>query len=511
MDTARVRLADVLTSLALAIDLGLGIPMQTIHRSALIAVRLARAAGLHEADVAAAYNLAILRFVGCSTTSHETSSILDDELALGELLVVSDEEFVPAFSRALGAGKSEAEAQAVIQRTFAAMATGLFRSNHVMHCEAAQLLARRLDMDPRVVDGLAHVYERWDGQSTQRLAEGEAISLPMRVVQVAYLAGQDSMSRGAAEIAARARARAGNQLDPGLAALLAEDIDHFLSDLDGPELTQKLLDAEPGGPVWLTGPQIDQALSAIADFGDFKSPHMLGHSRRVSAIARAAASAASLPASDIAQVGHAALIHDIGRVGVQAQLLSKSGDLTRAEHERIRLHSYLTGRIFADSPVLAPLGALGSAHHERLDGSGYHRGLAGSSLSGTARLLAAANAWCALTEARPHRPQMTEAEAAAELTTQAKAGLFDRKAVDAVLTAAGQKGARARRAASVTLSEREIEVLRLLSRGGTNAAIADELGLSPKTVERHVTHIYDKLGVTTRAGAAIYALENGLL
>ena len=166
---------------------------------------------------------------------------------------------------------------------------------------------------------------------------------------------------------------------------------------------------------------------------------------------------------------------------------------------------------FADSPVLAPLGALGSAHHERLDGSGYHRGLAGSSLSGTARLLAAANAWCALTEARPHRPQMTEAEAAAELTTQAKAGLFDRKAVDAVLTAAGQKGARARRAASVTLSEREIEVLRLLSRGGTNAAIADELGLSPKTVERHVTHIYDKLGVTTRAGAAIYALENGLL
>jgi HD-GYP domain-containing protein (c-di-GMP phosphodiesterase class II) len=238
---------------------------------------------------------------------------------------------------------------------------------------------------------------------------------------------------------------------------------------------------------------------------------MLGHSRRVAAVAGAAARAASLPAGDIAELGRAALIHDIGRIGLQAQLLCKSGELSRAEHERIRLHSYLTGRIFADSPVLAPLGVLGSTHHERIDGSGYHRGLAAPALPATARLLAAANAWCALTEARPHRPQMTEAEAATELSAQVKAGLLDRKAVDAVLTAAGQKGLRTHRAGSIALSEREIEVLRLVSRERTNAAIADALGISPKTVERHVTHIYDKLGIATRAGAAIYALENGIL
>jgi len=106
---------------------------------------------------------------------------------------------------------------------------------------------------------------------------------------------------------------------------------------------------------------------------------------------------------------------------------------------------------------------------------------------------------------------MTEAEAATELSAKAKAGLFDRNGVDAVLTAAGQKGTRTRRAASIALSEREIEVLRLVSRERTNAAIAEALGISPKTVERHVTHIYDKLGVATRAGAAIYALENGIL
>jgi DNA-binding CsgD family transcriptional regulator len=511
MDTARVRLAEALTSLALAIDLGLGLPMQTVLRTALIAVRLARAGGLDEADVAAAYYLAILRFVGCSTTSQETSFVVGDELALGDLLVVTDEEFVPLFTRVIGAGKPAAEAQVAVEKALAAIGSGLFLQNHRMHCEAGQLIAKRLGLGSRVVEGLAHTYERWDGQSTQRLAQGEGVSLPMRVVQVAYQAGQDSVTLGAAQIAARVRVRAGNQLDPTFAALLAEDPEHFLAGLDGADLTLEVLDAEPGGPVWLSGAEIDNALTAIADFGDFKSPHMLGHSRRVAAVAGAAARAASLPTSDVSQVGYAALIHDIGRVGVQAQLLCKPGTLTRSEHERIRLHSYLTGRIFADSPVLAPLGALGSAHHERLDGSGYHRGLAAPALSATARLLAAANAWCALTEARPHRPQMTEPEAASALAAQGKAGLLDRKAVDAVLTAAGQKGARTRRAASIALSEREIEVLRLLSRQQTNAVIASSLGISPKTVERHVTHIYDKLGVATRAGAAIYALENGLL
>ena len=142
----------------------------------------------------------------------------------------------------------------------------------------------------------------------------------------------------------------------------------------------------------------------------------------------------------------------------------------------------------------------------------YHRGLVAPALSAQARLLAAANAWCALTEARPHRPQMTDAEAAIEPSAQAKAGLLDRRAVDAVMTVAGQEGSRTRRAASVqALLDREIEVLRLLARQQTNAAIAGQLGLSHKTAERHVTHIYDKLGVTTRAGAAIHALETGLL
>jgi HD-GYP domain-containing protein (c-di-GMP phosphodiesterase class II) len=261
----------------------------------------------------------------------------------------------------------------------------------------------------------------------------------------------------------------------------------------------------------LTGGEVDRALTCVADFGDLKSPHMIGHSRRVADVAQRAARASSMSPADVDLVGRAALIHDVGRVGVQASLLAKAGPLSRAEHERIRLHSYFTERIFASSPILAPVGALGASHHERLDGSGYYRGLQASGMSAAARLLAAANTWCSLTETRPHRPAMTEPEAGSVLRAQSREGLLDRNAVDAVITSVGQRGAWTRRAASIELTEREIEVLRLVAREQTNPLIARVLGISPKTVERHVTHIYQKAGVSSRAGAAIYALENGLM
>ena len=325
------------------------------------------------------------------------------------------------------------------------------------------------------------------------------------------VSGQESTTRGAADIAQRLRLRAGRSLDPALAKLVADDIGYFLSDLDEGDPAQQLLDAEPGDPIVLTGGEVDRALTCVADFGDLKSPHMIGHSRRVADVAQRAARASSMSPADVDLVGRAALIHDVGRVGVQASLLAKPGPLSRAEHERIRLHSYFTERIFASSPILAPVGALGASHHERLDGSGYHRGLQASGMSAAARLLAAANTWCSLTETRPHRPAMTEPEAGSVLRAQSREGLLDRNAVDAVVTSVGQRGAWTRRAASIGLTEREIEVLRLVAREQTNPLIARALGISPKTVERHVTHIYQKAGVSSRAGAAIYALENGLM
>ena len=197
---------------------------------------------------------------------------------------------------------------------------------------------------------------------------------------------------------------------------------------------------------------------------------------------------------------------------MQSSLLAKAGPLSRAEHERIRLHSYFTERIFAANPVLAPVGALGAAHHEHLDGSGYHRGLQASGLAAPARLLAAANSWCSLTETRPHRPALTESEACNALRAQVPTrGCWTATPSTRSPRPSGSVGPGPGAPRRIALTEREVEVLRLVAREQTNPAIAEALGISPKTVERHVTHIYQKIGVSSRAGAAIHALENGLM
>jgi DNA-binding CsgD family transcriptional regulator len=337
---------------------------------------------------------------------------------------------------------------------------------------------------------------------------GEAIGAGMRAVHVATLATMLARSMPVGEVAASVLRRGGRQLDPALARLFAADASEFLAGLDG-DLTGLLLEEEPEG-LRFAGMTLDRALEAVADFGDLKTPHMLGHSRRVSALAADAARRASLPASDVALVRLAGLVHDVGRVGLPEKLWTKTGPLTAVEQERIRLHSYLTERVFAASPALAEIGRVGGSHHERLDGSGYHRGTAAGAQGAAMRLLAAANTYCALTEPRPHRPTFTGEEAARELLAEARSGKLDQRSVDAVLSAAGASPLR-RRAANIALSEREIEVLRLVAGQQSTKQIGRSLAISPKTVERHITHIYDKIGVTTRAGAALFALERGLV
>ena len=231
----------------------------------------------------------------------------------------------------------------------------------------------------------------------------------------------------------------------------------------------------------------------------------------MAALARARPPHAGLDADEAAALRRAALVHDLGRVGVPNGVWDKPGPLSDAEWERVRLHSYYTERILARAPALAPLGATAGLHHERLDGSGYHRGGAAAALRRAARLLAVADAYQAMTQPRPHRPARAPDEAAAEIGAEVAAGRLDRAAAGAVLHAAGQRGALPRRPWPAGLSEREVEVLRLLCRGLSKRQVAEALVVAPATVDHHVRHIYGKIGVSTRAGAAVFALEHGLL
>jgi ATP/maltotriose-dependent transcriptional regulator MalT len=163
--------------------------------------------------------------------------------------------------------------------------------------------------------------------------------------------------------------------------------------------------------------------------------------------------------------------------------------------------------------VLRACGEVAGLHHERIDGSGYHRGLPAAALPLGARLLVAAEVYQSMTEDRSWRSGLDPTNAAGELRREVSAGQLDRRAVDAVLAAAGHpsKPGRAARAWPSGLTDREVEVLRLLARGHSNKQIANALHVSQATVHTHVINVYGKIEVNTRAGATLFALENDLI
>jgi HD-GYP domain-containing protein (c-di-GMP phosphodiesterase class II) len=268
--------------------------------------------------------------------------------------------------------------------------------------------------------------------------------------------------------------------------------------------------AEPALAMELSPDQLDRALAAIANFVDLKSPFTLGHSVAVAELAEDAGRRLGLPPEQVLALRRAGFVHGFGRLGVSNSIWDRPGPLSAGEWERIRMYPYLTERMLHQSAALTPLGEIAVQHRERLDGSGYPRGLSGGAISLLARVLGAADAYQAMREPRPYRPARSAQDAAAELRAEVRAGRLDGSAVDAVLAAAGHRVPR-RKTAVAGLTAREVEVLILLARGMSNKQIAAKLVITPKTAGNHVEHIYAKIGASSRAAAAMFALQHGLL
>jgi HD-GYP domain-containing protein (c-di-GMP phosphodiesterase class II) len=347
---------------------------------------------------------------------------------------------------------------------------------------------------------LSQTFERWDGKGAPRGSKGDEILLAARIVNLADVAEVFHRVAGVAGAVAMAHERSGTQFCPELVDTMATAAPTLFSGLDGVTTWDAVIAAEPGLARILPEDELDSALEAIADFIDIKSPFTLGHSRGVADLAAAAAEELRLGPADSVHVRRAALVHDLGRLGVSNAVWDKAAELTSSEVERVRLHPYLTDRMLASCPGLAAFGATAVQYHERLDGSGYPRGLHADALTPCGRVLAAADAYQAKLEPRPHRPARAPDDAAAWMRHEVRAGRLDGDAVDGVLRAAGHP-ARRRRAQTAGLTTREIEVLRLLARGLSNKEIAGELVISPKTAGHHVQHIYSKIGVSNRARA----------
>lgn len=509
-DTDGVRLAELVAALSLGIDLGFGQPMEHVLRQCLIALRLAERIGLDEQERACVYYTALLVNVGCHTDAHEQAKWFGDDIALRaskydhELRGVRS---AAAGLRLIGSGGPPLH-RFRLGLEFAVSGHREVDDMITHHAAMARALAEQLGLPEEVRDSLGSAYEQWDGKGWPGELRGAEVPVAARLAQLAEFVEVANRVGGADAARALAGKRSGKQFDPELAAIVRDDAELVLSGLDEIGTWDAVIDAEPALTVVLTGEQIDDALLAIASFVDLKSPTTLGHAQAVADLAAQAGSRQGL--EDVVTLRRAGLVHDLGRLGISNAIWDKPGPLGAGEWERVRLCPHLTERMLGHSDALRPLGAIAAQHRERLDGSGYPRGLRGGAISHPARILGAADAYQAMREPRPYRPALSAEAAAAELRADVKAGRLDTEAVEAVLGAAGHRVAR-RRDRPAGLTAREVEILRLVARGLSNKQIAAILSISPKTVANHVEHVYAKIDVSNRAGAGLFAVRHGLL
>jgi HD-GYP domain-containing protein (c-di-GMP phosphodiesterase class II) len=507
-----VRLAELVAALSLGVDLGFGQPMEHVLRQCLIALRLAERAGLDEDERAVVYYTALLVNVGCHTDAHEQAKWFGDDIALKSGKYEYEFRSVRgavAAMRQLGAG-SPALLRFRLGLEFVVSGRHDLAGMIARHAAMARSLGEQLGLRKEVLDALGAAYETWDGRGWPGSLGGEEIPIASRLAQIAEFVEVAYRVGGVEAAEALAGDRSGSQFDPVLAGIVAREGEMLLMGLGSAGAWDAVIDAEPALAVTLTGDEVDNALLAIANFVDLKSPYTLGHAAAVAELAAAAGSVLGLGGEEREVLRRAGLVHDLGRLGVSNAIWDKPGPLGPGEWERVRFYPYLTERMLQFSDTLAPLGAIAVQHRERLDGSGYPRGLAGPAISRAARILGAADVYQAMREPRPYRPAREPAAAAAELRAEVKAGRLDADAVEGVLGAAGHRVLR-RPEGPAGLTPREIEVLRLLARGLSNKQIASSLVITPKTVGNHVEHIYAKTGVSNRAGAGLFAMKHGLL
>jgi HD-GYP domain-containing protein (c-di-GMP phosphodiesterase class II)/DNA-binding CsgD family transcriptional regulator len=506
-----LRLAEVLGALSLTTDLGAGVPFEKGLRTCVVASLLAEALELGLPDRRAVYFAALLRSLGCTAHASAFAEMFDDDVAIQRELKTLDldDPWLSSAQTARFATWAGAERARELAARFAtevpAQGPALARGS----CEVSATLGARLGLPRGAIAALDEVYERYDGRGFPAGRSGDELTVAARVVHVAEQAVMAHYQGGAQAAAGHVSQRAAGHLDPDICATFAANLEAILSALAAPDILAAALGAEPPPQITVRAGEMDGVCSAFASFADLKGRFLLGHSAHVAALADRAAELIGHDGDIRATLRSSALLLDVGRVGVSSEIWDRPGRLGPVEWERVRLHSYWTERILTRCPALQRLAPLAAAHHERLDGSGYHRAARGIELSSGARLLAAADMFAAMTEARPHRPAHSLSDAAHALHEDVLAGRLDAEAVGAVVEAAGLPHRRTTWPNDLT--DREVDVLRVLARGLSNREIGEALVLSPRTVQHHLASVYDKIDLHTRAGAAVFAIEHGLV
>jgi HD-GYP domain-containing protein (c-di-GMP phosphodiesterase class II) len=507
-----VHLAELIAALSLATDLGLGVPQEHVLRQTVIATRLAELAGMDTDAQAAVFYTSLFAWVGCVADSHELAKWFGDDRKLRVDSYRVDKAGLPMMRFMLAHVAPDAPALrriSVIGRFMVAGARETMAGFNA-HCQTTSDITDRLGLPDPVRRGLPQVFERWDGKGAPEGLKGEQILRTVRVVQIAddvEMAHRDGGIEAAVELV---RTRSGTEFDPALAQVVATRAEELFDGLDQIDAWATVIDGCAGLDRRLADQEITGVLEIFGDYADLKSPYFIGHSRATAALVSTAATELGIAAATRNTLARAALVARIGVTGVSTGIWDKPSRLTAIELERVRTAPYLTERVLSRQPALAKVSALAGMRCERMDGSGYPRGLSGAAIPLAARVLAAADVYQALSEHRAHRPALNKADREQAMLAEVTAGRLDDQAVRAVLVAAGHR-ARTRATRPAGLTEREVEVLNLLARGKSNKEMAKQLSISAKTVGSHVEHIYTKIGASTRGAAAMYAARHDLV
>ncbi|NKI93536.1 HD domain-containing phosphohydrolase [Rhizobacter sp. SG703] len=476
---AQVLVFDAVKALAFVGDLSMGQPVDHSARTAWIAAQLAATLGLGGDACANAAYVSLLRWSGCTANAPEFSELMGDDVGGRHAMLAAG---LPSHL----AGSMMPLAQ--------------------IHCEVSGDVARTLGMPPAVELPLRRIFERPDGHGQPNGLRPPDIPFEVFIVSAAsdleIFSRVYDLERALSYLAARAGA-----------AYPAEVVDavsrHAVDWLHTLEQDPACVDT---APAMAAGPHGGStSLELIADVIDLKLPWLTGYSRRVAQVAAACAERLGLPALSRQRLYRASLVHGIGRAAVPNALWDQPGAPSESAMERLRLVPYWTARAARRIGSLADEAELASHADERLDGSGYFRGLSGAALGIEARVLAAAAHAVLLQTARPGRAALSFDEAQAQLQREAQRGLFDADVVAALGGASRAPEPPQATEPAALLTGREVEVLRRISLGESNKEAARTLGISPSTVRAHLENIFRKLECTTRAAATLKAMTTGLL
>ena len=464
------------------------------------------------------YWVALLRYIGCTGHAHEVATLFGDEIAIRAQTLVHDaanpaEVMRDVFAYAT-AGHSPEEQEHIV----AAIKAGAHDwavHNFASGCEVGDMLVRRLDMSADVRDALRFTFERWNGNGFPAGAKGEDIPIAMRVVHLTHDMEAIARHFSPAQAVDTARDRRDSTYDPELVDLFVTHGASYFERLEKADPWDAVIALEPRPRRILEDADLDNALEVAADFIDLKSPYMAGHSRRCAQLAAEAAAQLGCSKDEITTLRRAALVHEFGTTAISNSILDKTSGLTRAEFDRVEIHPMLTEQMLRRTPALAALNPIAASHHEKADGSGYHKRVRSDAVNTCQQIMASTDMYVGLTTDRADRPAFSADAAAAELRRLVAKGVLHQRATSAVLDAAGHRSRRGAGAPVAKhphgLTSREIEVLRLAARGLTTGEIAGQLFISAKTADHHIQHVYGKIGVSTRAAAMLWAVQNELV